>query len=281
MLSDFLERFFAGRWIAGPAIGDAVSKARELNSLGEEAILNYLGEQFTEKEDVEDAVSTYLRLIRDMGKNRLRASIAVKITQLGLLISEAVAMQSYGRIVAEARKRHIFVWLDMESHDTIDSTIETYLSQARKGGVGIAIQSYLKRSGRDVQRLVKQGAVVRLVKGAYKESEEIAFRGRAEITSNYARLLRYLFEHAKEFTIATHDGSMIDEALLLSKRQRRKVTYAMLNGIRSRYAAHLASKGKRVAIYVPFGRRWVNYALRRLKEKEHVLLVLRSLVDQS
>lgn len=278
-LGTIAEKIFAGRWIAGPSIGDAMRRAKKFNALHMSAIINYIGEDLNDRRDVSEAVATNLRLIRMLRKHGIDASISLKMTQLGLRISKKLAKENYGRIVNFARENGTFVWLDAESHDTIDDTIRIYGGQVRRGGVGIALQSYLKRSERDMSALLGKKAVIRLVKGAYKESEEIAYKTRGERMRNYAALMRQLFRRAKEFTIATHDQSLIDEAMRLNRTYRRHVTYALLNGIRDRYAAKLAANGKSVAIYVPFGTKWVDYTYRRMREASNIILILRFLPE--
>ncbi|MDE1873510.1 MAG: proline dehydrogenase family protein [Candidatus Micrarchaeota archaeon] len=273
-----MERIFAGRWIAGAETGDAVRRAKRLNALGISAILNYIGEDLTDARDINDAVSTNLRLIAEIRKAKLNASVSLKLTALGLCLSRRAARKNYDRIVGAARRAGVFVWIDAESEDTIEDTIAIYEGQVRKHGVGITVQAYLRSSGKNLQRLAKRKAVVRLVKGAYSESGKIAFETRAQTTGNYRTLMHEAFANLKEFTIATHDSSLIDEAMLLNRSHRRKITYAMLNGIRNTYAARLAEQGYSVAIYVPFGTRWFGYSLRRLREESHLLLVLRSLL---
>ncbi len=273
-----IERIFAGRWIAGPEMGDALRRAKRLNDLGISAIINHIGEELTDRTRIADAIAINLRLIREIKKAKVDASISLKLTQLGLRVSNATARRNYNKIVAFARKRGVFVWIDAESADTIPGAISIYERQARRGGVGMTVQAYLRDSPRNLERLLRRGAVVRLVKGAYSEAGRTAFADRKEVTANYAMLMRELFARSGEFTIATHDSSLIAEAMLLNRSSRRKVTYAMLNGIRNGYAADLAAQGQRVSIYVPFGTRWLEYSLRRLREESHLMLVLRSLL---
>ena len=278
LLSELGERVFAGKWIAGPRIEDAIARGKRFNALGMSAIINYMGEDLRDEKEVADAVATNLRLITSIKKNRLKASVSLKITQLGLRISKELAKRNYDRLVSFARKNKVFVWLDAESHDTIDDAIWAYEGQVRRGGVGIAVQSYLKRSEGNVLRLLRHRAVIRLVKGAYKEDGSIAYRTGKERTQNYAVIMRQLFKRAQEFTIATHDQVLIDEAMRLNQVGKRKLTLAMLNGIRNRYAARLVAEGYKVAIYVPFGTRWIEFSLRRMNEASHIILVLRSLL---
>ncbi len=277
-LGNVVEKVVAGRWLAGARVEDAIRRARELNAQHIHAIINYLGEGFTDKKYVNDAASTYLQLIREIKRSGVDASISVKLTQLGLLIDKGYARQNFARIADFAGRNGIFTTLDMEEHQMIDDTISIYQSQGNRGMIYITMQAYLRRSEKDMERLVKKHARIRLVKGAYSENAKIAFQKREETSENYMKMMGYLFKNSASFMIATHDQRMIDQAMTMNRIYRRNVTFAMLNGIRSRYAAKLAAKGNRVAVYVPFGGRWVEYAFRRMREESHIVLVLRSLL---
>jgi len=279
MLSSLLEKIIAGKWIAGPSINDALKRAEHFNKLGMYTIINYLGEELTSEKEVEDAVEKYISLINEIKSNGLNSSISVKTTQLGLRIGKELAYKNYDKLAESARRSKVFLWLDMEASDTVDETIKAYERQVDKGNVGIAIQAYLRRSAGDIRELVKINGVVRLVKGAYSEKREIAFQRKEEINKNYERLMLYLFKNAREFTLATHDSNMIEKGLELNKKYKREVTYAMLNGIRNEYAKSLAEHGERVAIYIPFGYKWIDYAYRRMRERRHVSLIMRSLIS--
>ncbi len=282
-VDSFFERLLAGRWIAGPLIEDAIRKARMLNRKGMGAILNYLGEDFADKDDVDLSVHKYLKLIDAIHGAKVRADVSVKPTQIGLAISYAYASANYSKILERARKYHTFVWLDMESHGYVDDTIRLYLEHLERGNrkdTGICVQSYLRRSSSDVRRIVRAGGIIRLVKGAYKESAAMAYANRAETTANYAKLMKYLFGNSGRFTVATHDTNLIDSARALNAARHKEVTYAMLNGIRDRYARELAASHENVYVYVPFGERWVDYSVRRLRELSNALLIVRSLFSR-
>jgi len=279
MLSSLLEKIIAGKWIAGPSINDALKRAEHFNKLGMHAIINYLGEELTSEKDVDDAVDKYISLIMEIKNNGLDASISVKITQLGLRLGKELVYKNYNKLAEFARRNKVFLWLDMEASDTVDEAINAYEKQVDKGNVGIAIQAYLRRSANDIKELVKRNGIVRLVKGAYSEKREIAFQRKEEINENYERLMLYLFKNARAFTLATHDSNMIEKGLELNKKYNKEVTYAMLNGIRNDYAKSLAERGERVAIYIPFGPKWIDYAYRRMRERGHVSLIMRSLIS--
>ena len=279
-IGGIVEKLFAGRWIAGAEISDAIATAKRFNKERISGLINYLGESFNEKANVERTIAVYAKLIDEIYLSKIDSAISVKPTQLGLLIGKGYTKKNYARIVRLARKRRMFVWLDMEEHRYVDDTISLYRSQQKRNGMtGLCIQAYLRRSGDDAMRLVKSGAVIRLVKGAYKEGERIAYQDRKTVTANYLKLMSYLFRNSGEFMIATHDTAMIREALLLNRSYRRKVSYAMLNGIRNKYLVELAGMGNRSVVYIPFGERWFDYSVRRLREEGHLSLILRSLFE--
>ncbi|MDE1810738.1 MAG: proline dehydrogenase family protein [Candidatus Micrarchaeota archaeon] len=273
------ERLFAGRWIAGPDIDDAISVARRFNGKGVSAVFNYLGEDLKDKGMVEDAVQVYSELIKRIGSEGIVASISVKPTQLGASISYKTFLSNYTRIVKLAKKNGVFVWFDMESSGMIDTVIRAYRKDMKSKDTGICLQAYLTRSYEDAVGLCKKGAIIRLVKGAYNEPPDVAYQTKEAVTSNYVRIMEYLFRHSKRFMIATHDLGIIEHAHRLDKGHKGEVEYAMLNGIRNRYAVAMAKKGDRVAVYIPFGRAWLNYSYRRLKEAGHISLVLKSIFE--
>jgi proline dehydrogenase len=272
-----LEKWLAGRWIAGPGMDDAVMLAKRMNRHHISAMINYLGEDFTRKADVQDAVDTYLSLIKRMAEQRVHGDISIKPTQIGLGISYSLMRENYIRIVERAKACGIFVWLDMEGPRQVTETIKVYLDVGRHSG-GICIQSYLERSLDDVKSITRNKGTVRLVKGAYGYEEGVGMiRSRALIDANYLEIMGYLFESSPRFMIATHDGRIIARARALNREHRRNVSYSMLNGINNQVAKRLAAERENVALYVPFGNRWVGYSYRRLREMGHVRLILGSL----
>ncbi|MDE1865592.1 MAG: proline dehydrogenase family protein [Candidatus Micrarchaeota archaeon] len=274
-----LERWLAGRWIAGPSMTDALERAVGINKRGISVLINYLGEDFTRKVDVDDSVETDLRLITEIRRSRLKGDISVKPTQIGLCISQKLFKENYVKIAEHAKMNGVFVWLDMEGPHDVERIIDTYLEVQKHITGGICIQSYLKRSMDDLKRIVKAGGIVRLVKGAYgfKKGEGM-IEGRGLISLNYMEMMKYLFAESERFTIATHDRYIVEKAIMLNKTAHRKVTYAMLNGIENQYAKRLAARGESVALYLPFGTRWVGYSYRRMKEIGHIRLILHSLL---
>ncbi|MCL4411295.1 MAG: proline dehydrogenase family protein [Candidatus Marsarchaeota archaeon] len=273
-----IEKLVAGRWIAGANDRDAIAVAKYFNSKKIRALINFLGEAYTKEEDIAKTIDIYLRLIRYIENEKVTADITVKPTQLGLLISNDEFVKNYKKIINAARGSKVFTWMDMEEAEYIDDALAAYEEEVDNGMVGICIQSYLKRSIDDLRKLTKKDAVIRLVKGAYTASKNKSFQTRSETTENYYKLMNFLFENGKSFTIATHDIDIIHEAIKLNKNSKKDVTFAMLKGIRNKLAVQLAEKEK-VSIYVPFGEEWIPYSYRRLKEAGHLKLILRSLFE--
>ncbi|MEM3227744.1 MAG: proline dehydrogenase family protein [Candidatus Micrarchaeaceae archaeon] len=278
-LSAIIERIVAGRWIAGEQIDDALREAKRFNAAGIRAIINELGEDYTDIKSVSKSVHIFERLISRIHSEHILADVSVKPTQLGLLISKKLFEENLRQLSSYANSVGIFLWVDMEDKPTVEDTIDVFFKIAPRRKIGLCIQSYMKRSMSDIRRLVKAGFVVRLVKGAYSLSDE-TYSTRREITENYLRLMLYLFRNLPEFTIATHDLGIIEKALKLNLRYKRKVTYAMLKGVRNRYLRLLSEKGEHVSVYIPFGREWVAYSYRRLREAGHMSLILKSIFEK-
>lgn len=277
--SALLEKLIAGRWIAGIDTGDAIAAARSFNRHGINGIINYLGEEIKSEEEVESTIKRYMGIIDTISSAHTNADISLKLSQLGQNIDENLARRSYKKILSHASSRNVFVWLDMETYDKVEGTINIFLDLGKKGKSGICIQSYLKRSASDIKRLSGEDAIVRLVKGAYKAPPGIAYGNREQTTKNYYALMDYLFKNSNRFTIATHDKEITLKALNLNKSYRRDITHAMLKGIHNQYAIELAKSGEKVSIYIPFGEKWKEYAFRRISEGSNMHLVIKSLFE--
>lgn len=230
-----------------------------------------------ERNEIVETVNEYLNVIDSIENHGLKSQIAIKPTQIGLSLGEGLFRTNYAKIVSAAKANDVFVWLDMESYNHLDATISGYESALKKyDNVGMCIQSYLKRSDDDIARIVKNDGIIRLVKGAYKESEKIAYKNRKETTKNYVKLMQYLFAHSDKFMIATHDKNIINMAIRMKRRSKSKVAFGMLNGIMDNYAERLAKSKNEVFMYVPYGHRWMEYAYRRLKESNNIKLIMKS-----
>lgn len=269
---------FAKKWIGGTNIEDAIGEARKLNALGESVILNHLDEDLTEKPKIRQNVAIYIKLLEEMRAKKIKGSIAMKFTQLGLKVDYQLFLANYEKIIRKAQKLDIFVWADMEDYQYVDNTIRSYLQMHKKyKNIGICLQSKLRRTMNDMKKVIQNGGTIRLVKGAYRNHEGITYNTKPEINRNYEKCMHYLFKHSKSFMIATHDDKMIDKAIVYQRKYRRNVMFGMLKGIRPNLCLSLAKAGNDIYVYVPFGEDWVAYSIRRLKEEEHSMLVLRSI----
>ncbi|MDP9016317.1 MAG: proline dehydrogenase family protein, partial [Thermoproteota archaeon] len=200
-----------------------------------------------------------------------------------LTIDYDMCLQNFRSLAARARELSQFMWLDMESVKSTEDTIALYLELYREHNMmGIAVQSYLRRSASDLLHIIECGGKVRLVKGAYRESEEHVFVTNEEVNANYLKLMKMLFENGNNyFAIATHNSDLIAEATRLAKGKDTKFEFQMLKGIRDELKFELVTKGFTVAEYIPYGSQWLPYSVRRIMErKRNLLLLARSLIQQ-
>jgi len=267
----------AKQWIAGDTMEDALKSARQANMNGMSAILNKLGEHMTSKAQVSQTVSDYLTLVSNLRRSKITGGLSIKPTQVGLSISTKECLENLDKIIENALQSHSFVWIDMESSEYTDNTLKIYLNLFEKyERLGVVIQANLKRTQNDLEMLLKKGAKIRLVKGAYRESSKNAYKTRHEVDENYKKLMRILFEQGNEFAIATHDSKLIDLATNLSKKYERKFEFQMLKGIRDELKPILIKSGFLVSEYIPYGTNWLPYSIRRLRERKRNILLLGS-----
>ena len=270
----------ARRWIAGKDMEAGLSAAKEANGKRLDALLNFLGEDVADPRMAESQTGEYLALQQAIAQNGIRASISVKLTQLGLLLDERVTTERLDSLATGASKFGQLLWIDMEGSQFTDKTLDIYTSLlGSHKNVGVALQAYMLRSEKDLAALLEKGARVRLVKGAYKENPRVIYGSRKEVSRNFSKLMRQLFERGDNFTIATHDSELIDEARSLSRSSSRNFEFGMLRGIRDELKAELVRSGHKVVDYIPYGDQWYAYSVRRIKEHpSNVWLLLRSLV---
>jgi proline dehydrogenase len=276
----FLIRF-ARQWIAGEALGDAIISTIKANSKGLGAIINFLGEHVRDREEAERNKTENLKILQAIKESNLNASLSVKLTQLGLLIGKNLCLSNTEMIVNKAASNNIFVWIDMENSPFTEDTIDIYINIITKyKNTGIAIQSNLKRSESDIKRITSSGGIIRLVKGAYSEKSDIAYSSRADVTMNFSKLMGFLFYRSPLFAIATHDERLINEAIEANKVHKKKIEFQMLLGVREELKNKLVGKGINVVDYIPYGKNWFPYSMRRIKErKRNILLIFRSIFD--
>lgn len=272
----------AKQWIAGNTIDDALTSAKNAYQSGRHAIVNKLGEYHTSKKQITTTVNEYQKIINSFRKWKIRGAVSVKPTQIGLSISQKECYRNFEKIILNARNAHVFVWLDMESSEHTDETIEIYNKFFSKyERLGIALQANLKRTEDDLIDLLRIGAKIRLVKGAYREKASISFKSKEDVDKNFVKLMKILFKNGNEFGIASHDGKIIKEAENLSKKYPKKFEFQMLKGIRDELKPKLIKKKFVVSDYIPYGVNWLPYSIRRIKERKRNILLLGSSLIQS
>ena len=274
--------FLARRFIAGETKGDAVRAVRDLNSLGIRTSLDILGENVSSEQMARDLADTYIDVLDTIKKENIRANVSVKLTQMGLDISDDFCFENVSRIIEAARDRGNFVRIDMEGSDYTQRTLDlVYRWAERYDNVGTVIQAMIRRSESDIAELIRRGIRVRLCKGAYKEPASVAFQKKEEVNDNYIALMKMLLDSGNFHSIATHDNAMIEGAKKHADEKgigKDKFEFQMLYGINRSGQIRLVREGYGMLVYVPFGTHWFPYYYRRLRErKENVLFVLKHL----
>ncbi len=263
---------FARRFIAGESVEEAIDAARTLGAKGFLVSLDYLGESVATLELADAATRDYLTIIDRVVASGVERNLSLKLTQLGLDIDQATALDNLRRILEPAGRHGFFVRIDMENSPYTDATLDVIdtLWGLDYHHVGTVIQSCLTRSPGDIDRLNGLGVRVRLVKGAYRESKAVAYGTMADVDAAFIDLARRLLDDNPYPAIATHDPAMID-AVKAYARERGvgpdRFEFQMLYGIRRDLQAALLAEGYRVRVYVPFGKQWFPYFMRRLGER--------------
>jgi len=274
---------FARRFIAGENIDEAIAAVKDLPAKGLNLTLDYLGESVASAAAASAAAADYVAIIGRIVDSGIERNVSLKLTQLGLDVDRATAVDNMRRILAPAEENGFFVRIDMENSPYTDATLEILDTLWRQGhrNIGTVIQSYLKRSADDIRQLNAKGVRVRLVKGAYKEPKGIAYQKKSEVDAAYIELMRTLLDDGTYPAIATHDVHMIEATKAYAKSKgyaNDRFEFQMLYGIRRDLQTALVKDGYRVRVYVPFGKQWYPYFMRRLGERPaNVGFVLRGI----
>jgi proline dehydrogenase len=263
------------RYIAGPELKDARATVRRVNAEGKSATIDVLGEEITNEDEAAAIMRAYEDVLADIEQCALDANVSVKPTALGLNLGYDVCRVNLEVVLADAAARGNFVRIDMEDSSTTDATLRMYreLREAGYDNVGVVLQATLRRTIGDVHALADLQPSVRLCKGIYLEPPEIAYRGFAAVRANYVQALEALLDLGCYVGIATHDEWLIDQARrIVGERglEPRVYEFQMLLGVRPELGDQLVRGGHRLRIYVPFGRHWYAYSLRRLQENPKI-----------
>ena len=269
-------RRFVRRFVAGPALEDALGVAARLNAEGVDAAVTHLGENVTTTGDAAHAAEAYLEALEQIDRRKLRAVPSLKLTHLGLDLGEAVCRANLERVAARGLAARTLVWVDMESSVYTDRTLDLYRRlHGTYSNLACVVQAYLRRTVQDIERLIEDGATLRLCKGAYREPPEIAFPAKRDVDESYARGIdRLLSADAMARNVypafATHDERLLDRARESARAggiPADRFELQMLFGIRHDLHAPMRAAGLRLRVLVPYGDDWYGYFMRRLAER--------------
>ena len=271
----------SSRFVAGMDLEDALRVAASLNKQGIHVTLDSLGESVSSAEEAERAADIYHALLDAIAERKLDANISVKLTQMGLLLDPQLAEAIATNLAEHAKYVDNFVRIDMEDSPltqvTMDIVRRVNARPDLRGAIGIVIQAYLYRSQIDIDRLIADGIRVRLCKGAYKEPPEVAFAHKVDVDANYVKLSKTLLSSPIYHGLATHDEKMIGAAKAFVARRNiapSQFEFQMLYGVRLDLQRKLVAEGYNVRVYIPFGREWYPYFMRRLAERPANVLFL-------
>ena len=289
-LKEFATRFgffrkLTTRFVAGETIDDAITYIRQINAENCTASFDHLNESVGSDAEAEAEVNEYLNILAKITETQIRSNVSIKLTQFGLGLDPELAYRNARRVVEEARNRGNFVRVDMEDSNVTQVTIDIFKrlrAEFDLNDVGIVLQSYLRRTYADAQDLIKLPARIRICKGAYNEPPEVAFPDKKDVDANYVKVMQLLLSSGTYHGIATHDPKMIDATIDFVQREgvgKEKFEFQMLFGIRRDLQRQLARDGYNVRIYVPYGKHWYPYFMRRLAERPaNVWFVLKNVL---
>jgi len=272
------------RFIAGENINEAIAAIRDLNVRGWSASFDHLNESVTSPVETEAEVREYLDVLARIDESGIESNVSIKLTQFGLEIDPELAYRNARRVVEDAARRGNFVRIDMEASNVTQATLDVFKRLRAEFGlndVGIVLQSYLYRTMDDARALLQIPARIRICKGAYNEPPEVAYPDKKDVDHNYVRVMQLLLGSGVYHGIATHDPKMIDATINFAQKEgigKEAFEFQMLYGIRRDLQEQLARDGYRMRVYVPYGKHWYPYFMRRLAERPaNVWFVLKDL----
>jgi proline dehydrogenase len=277
---------FARRFIAGEGVQEAIEVARAIEARHMRLTLDLLGESVTNLEEADAATRRYVAVIDAVVQSGIERNLSLKLTQLGLDVDKASAVDNLRKILERAEPAGFFIRIDMENSPYTDVTLEIFETLWSHGyrQIGVVLQSALYRSEADLERMNALGARVRLVKGAYKEPKSAAYLDKADVDAAYERMMKSLLTRGHLPAIATHDPVMIDATRRWARERDvapDAFEFQMLYGIRRDLQTMLVNEGYRLRVYVPFGRQWFPYFMRRLGERPaNISFVIRGIVGE-
>mgnify|MGYP002651741972 CR=1 FL=1 len=278
-------RMGAARFVAGDSIESAIQTSKKLNNSGKVVTLDHLGEFVFTEEEARLSTAMCIQTLEAIAESGVQSNLSLKMTSLGLDISKELCMENMRRILHTARVNDIFVRIDMEDYLHCQISLDMYKELRKEfDNVGIVIQAYLYRTEQDINDLHQYQANLRLVKGAYKEPEEVAFPDKKDVDDNYKKIIKMHLLNGNYTAIASHDEAIIEYTKKLAEEHnipRDQFEFQMLYGIRNERQLELVKEGYKMRVYVPYGNDWYGYFMRRLAERPaNVAFVLKGMVKK-
>ncbi|GMB09058.1 L-proline dehydrogenase [Thermolongibacillus altinsuensis] len=278
-------RFGASRFVAGETIEQAVDVIKELNRKGLAVTIDYLGEFVDNEQEANEMANHSIEAIQAIGREKLNSQLSLKMTSMGLDISDDLVMKNMRRILDEAKKYGVFVTIDMEDYSRCQKTLDIFKQLKKEyDNVGTVLQAYLYRTEKDIEDLKDYRPNLRLVKGAYKESPEVAFPNKKDVDENFKKIIKMHLLNGNYTAVATHDDAIIEYTKQLVKEHNipnDQFEFQMLYGIRPERQEQLAKEGYTMRVYVPYGTDWYGYFMRRLAERPaNVAFVLKGMLKK-
>lgn len=278
-------RKLSGRFVAGMSVEEALTATAATTAKGMSVSVDNLGENVTNTEEAKHSAQLYHEILDQLAARKLNANASLKLTHMGLDVDEKLALDIANDIVAHAARIDNFIRIDMEGSPYTEKTLRFVKELHRKPGnakhVGAVIQAYLHRSENDVRELCDEGIRIRLCKGAYKESADIAFQDKADVDANFVKLMKILLKSGTYHGIATHDPKMIDATIAFARAENippSAFEFQMLYGVRRDLQEQLVKDGWGMRVYIPFGTEWYPYLMRRLAERPaNAIFILKNL----
>ncbi len=278
-------RFGAARFVAGNTIDVAKDVIKQLNNKGLDVTLDYLGEFIIDENEAEETANHCIKAIEIIGNERLKSQVSIKLTSMGLDISEEVVLSNMCRILAKAKKHGVFITIDMEDYSRCEKTLKIFKKlRSEYDNVGTVLQAYLYRTVEDVEDLGTYQANLRLVKGAYKESADVAFPDKKDVDMNFKKIIKMHLLNGHYTAIATHDDQIIEYTKQIVNKYsipKTQFEFQMLYGIRPEKQLEIVNEEYKMRVYVPYGTDWYGYFMRRMAERPaNVAFVIKGMIKR-
>jgi proline dehydrogenase len=274
LVPKYVIKIFANQYVAGITTADALKTVRKLNDEGFEVTLDILGEHTENKKNADSITIQYCEILHQINLKKLKCNISIKPSHIGSDISDKILMNNFKKLHNRAIENENFIRIDMESSSLTDITLNTYAkTYTKENNIGVVLQAYLYRTKKDLMQL-KPNSNIRLCKGIYNESQDIAIKDPKKINDNYLKLLKMAFERNIYVGIATHDINLIKASIIMIKEMnidKSKFEFQMLYGVPMGQTLNIIKSNKyKIRIYVPFGQDWYEYSIRRIKENPNI-----------